>query len=387
MKKHKPVVAHLHSSFFAKPETFIYHYISNLRRLHPICLAWKLANLDQFPFPREDLYCLKFNRYTPKWFYYGIIKKYLDRDLLIERIIKERNAKLIHAHFGQSGVYALKIKKALGVPLITTFYGYDLSRQSTIKKFIKEYKFLFQEGELFIVEGPSMKSKLVSLGCPREKIQIQRIAISLDRIQFRVRKPKKPNEKVILIFAGRFVEKKGLVYALKAIEQVRKKHKNFEFRILGDGPLKPVLEEFIKNNNMESYVKMLGFLTYENYLSEMQTADIFVHPSVTASDGDSEGGAPTTILEAQAMGMPVVSSYHADIPNIVVPDKSALLSEEKDMETLSQNIIYLLENQKVWEQMGHIGRKFVESHHDIKKAVGALEDKYDSLLKNHKIQA
>ena len=109
MQNSKPVVAHINSQFFAKSETFVYNYISNLKHFQPICLAWKLNNLEQFPFPKEDLYYLKFNRYSFKWFYYGMIKKYLRRDLIMERIIKKRNAQLIHAHFGPSGVYALKL--------------------------------------------------------------------------------------------------------------------------------------------------------------------------------------------------------------------------------------------------------------------------------------
>jgi len=376
----KSVVAHINHTFFAGSETFIYHYISNLQHFHPICLCWGLANLKQFPFPQDDMYSLALKRYTLKWLFYGGLKKIFNRDFRAEKIIKGHKARLIHAHFGPFGVYAINLKKVLGIPLITSFYGFDISQLPQKKEWIERYKILFQESNLFFVEGPYMKSQLVVLGCPEKKIQIQRIAIPLDKIPFRPRKPKAADEKVILIFAGRFVEKKGLLYALAASRMVYEKYKNFEFRIIGDGRLKPAIEKFIKNNRMVDYVKLLGFLTYENYLKEMQQADIFIHPSITASDGDSEGGAPTTILEAQAMGMPVVTTYHADIPNIVVPNTSALLSNEKDMLSLSQNITYLLENQDIWGNMGSVGREFVYTYHDIRKEVNALEKKYNSLL-------
>ena len=113
----------------------------------------------------------------------------------------------------------------------------------------------------------------------------------------------------------------------------------------------------------------------------MKNADIFIQPSVTSQSGDTEGGAPTVILEAQAAGMPVIATTHADIPNIVVPGKSALLSAEKDSIGLSKNIEHLLNNQDSWEIMGRFGREFVTQHHDIKKEVIGLENKYMALLK------
>jgi colanic acid/amylovoran biosynthesis glycosyltransferase len=112
----------------------------------------------------------------------------------------------------------------------------------------------------------------------------------------------------------------------------------------------------------------------------MSLADIFIHPSVTSESGDSEGGAPTVILEAQAMGLPVVSTTHADIPNIVQPQKSALLSRERDLPGLVSNILSILENQDQWAAMGEAGRAFVEQYHDIKKEVVSLEQKYSALL-------
>lgn len=377
----KPVVAHINNEFFAESETFIYHYISNLKRFQPICLAWSVKNLNEFKFPLNDLYYLSFKRFTLKWLIFGGIRKFTGFDLFAENILRKREVKLIHTHFGTNGFYSLKLKKKLKIPMITTFYGYDLSVYDLMDKKKNEYRTLFNECNLFLVEGDFMKKKLINLGCNEDKIKIQRIAIPINRIKFRKRKPKKKSEKVRLIFAGRFVEKKGLIYSLKAVEELYKKTKLFEFFIIGDGPQKKEITEFIEDKKMKDYVRLLGFLPYSEYLREMENSDIFIHPSITASNGDSEGGAPTTILEAQAMGMPVISTNHCDIPNIVVPGKSALLSEEKDWECLAENILYLIKNQEVWENMGVTGRNFVENYHDIDKEVTLLEEKYFYLLK------
>jgi len=372
----KLTIAHIHDTFFAATENFIYHYISNIKYFHVICLASEFVNSNQFPFPAQDLYNIHDRPYDFQWFLW----KLLNRNNELEKVVKQNNVGLMHVHFGFNCIYPLRLRKKYEIPLVTTFYGYDISRLTNVNKWRKKYKELFIHGDLFLVEGQHMKSRLIALGCPSNKIQIQRIAIPIERINVVPRKPKKINEKLILIFCGRFVEKKGIMHALEAVERLSAKYNNFEFRIIGDGPLKSKIEKFIKKCHMHNYVKMLGFLTYEDYLKEMQKADIFIHPSFTTSNGDSEGGAPTTILEAQAMGMPVVSTYHADIPNIVVPGESALLSQEKDIDKLTQNINYLFENQQIWERMGSIGREFVEAHHDIKKEIDSLEEKYRSIL-------
>jgi len=156
---------------------------------------------------------------------------------------------------------------------------------------------------------------------------------------------------------------------------------DYEFRIVGDGPLRASLEAFVQDAGLGELVCFLGFLPYKEHLAEMEKADIFLHPSVTAANGDSEGGAPTVILEAQAHGIPVISTNHADIPNIVVPGRSALLSQERDIASLADNISYLLKNQDIWEEMGREGRHFVEEYHDIEKEIDVLEERYDRLLK------
>jgi len=381
MNNDKRIAAHITHTFFEGSETFIYNYISHLKAYQPICLAWKFDNLNQFPFPEENMYLLSSDRYSLKWLYNQASKRFSGINPALRTIFKDQNIGLIHAHFGPNGVYALNIKKYFNIPVVTSFYGYDLSNYSTIKKWKRGYEVLFMEGDIFLVEGLCMKSKLAALGCPEEKIEIQRLGIPLDQIDFIPRQPKKDKERTILIFSGRFVEKKGIIYALMAMRELIKTYSNLELHLIGDGPLRQEIKEFIKTNNMDNYVKLSGFLSYSDYLKKMQNGDIFVHPSITASDGETEGGAPMVILEAQAMGMPVVSTLHADIPNIVVPGKSALLSEEGDYAALAKNIAYLLENQETWIEMGRAGRMFVDTYHNIEKEVEALEKKYDAVLK------
>jgi colanic acid/amylovoran biosynthesis glycosyltransferase len=375
-KRSKPVVAHVHTTFFVRSETFIYQYISCHKRFRPIDAASAFENLDQFPLPRKDRFALQPTRPSLGW----LLEKLHGPDIHLERAVNKSKARLMHAHFGTSGMSALPAATHTKIPLVTTFYGFDITRQAKEESWMSRYRQLFQHGRLFLVEGPHMKSHLAGLGCPEAKIRVQRIAISTNTIVCRPRTAKSSGDSVVFIFSGRFVEKKGLLYALRAFRQLRCKYNNFEFRIIGDGPLRQEIQDFVVINQMTDYVKLLGFLSYKDYLTQMSLADVFVHPSVTAADGDSEGGAPTTILEAQAMGMPVVSTLHADIPNVVAAGASALLCRERNVAELSDNLTYMMENQNSWKDMGIAGREFVQTHHDVSKEIDKLEDKYDALL-------
>jgi colanic acid/amylovoran biosynthesis glycosyltransferase len=304
------------------------------------------------------------------------------RDLYVERILRREKVRLLHAHFGPSGVRALTYKRGTRLPLVTTFYGFDLSTLARQDVWRRRYSRLFEQGDLFLVEGPFMKDRLAGLGCPERKIQIQRIGIPVNEIAFRPRLPKPAGANAVAIFSGRFVEKKGLLVALEACAAVRKREEGFEFRIIGDGPLRRDVESTIERLGMGSYVKLLGFLGYREYLEEMMAADFFLHPSVTASDGGSEGGAPTTILEAQATGMPVISTTHADIPNVVLPGQNALLAPEGSVVALAEHIGLLVTEQDRWQAMGAAGRRFVEEHHDVRRQAATLEDKYEGLVRS-----
>jgi len=381
----RPVIANMnYPSFLAKSETFIYNSLMQMERFRPICLAWNHANQDIFPFLREDLYLIPGGRGLPVRFLSGLQRWCFGRDAFAERtalkILKDRHALLIHAHFGTSGVYAGRLKKMLAIPMVTTFYGFDVSKLARNRTWLKWYRELFALGDLFLVEGPFMKMRLQELGCRSDKVGIQRIGIPIERLTFRPRKPKKAGEPVVLLFSGRFVEKKGILNALRAVYAAHAQGAHLEFRLIGDGPLMASIRRFLREYGMQDYVHLLGYLPYADYLAEMQKADIFVHTSVTASDGDSEGGAPTTILEAQALGMPVIATRHADIPNVVVPGESALLSPEGDWKDICSNLGSMLDRQEAWEDMGRSGRSHVETHHDIRKETRSLENRYAALL-------
>jgi colanic acid/amylovoran biosynthesis glycosyltransferase len=374
-------VAQFRHTFFLPTNTFIYNYLSAMESVQPICIAYRKNIIRSFPYkkPIIELY--------PKDLIHRSIRKFrLFCNLENEtyqfdlpktfRTLEHYGVKLLHAHFGYTGCQVLTIKRKTKLPLITTFYGVDISAFANEIRWKNEYEMLFIEGDRFFVEGPYMRRRLIELGCPQEKIDIQRIGLQIDKYPYRPRLPKARNKAVRVLFCGRLQEKKGLLYAIEAVHHVYKRLGNLEFIVIGDGELRSDVEKKIDQYTMGDYTSLLGFQSHESMIGEMDSADIFIHPSVTASNGDSEGGAPTTILEAQACGLPVLSTTHADIPNVVLPGESALLVQERDVEALSNKLFSLVKEQERWATMGLNGRNFVEGFHDISNEVKLLEERY-----------
>ncbi len=372
----KQVIAHYHETYLAPTETFIYEYLRMIKAYDPFFMCKNLINLDRFPFGR--VYSL--SQLNGLWVYINAkSKKWLNRELYFEHLLKKNNARLIHAHFGPNGWSLLSTKRRLKVPLITTFYGWDMSVFPRQEIWQVRYRELFNQGDLFLVEGGNMKNKLMELGCPPEKIRIQRIAIDVGQFKPREKRDKQ-RKKMKILFCGRFVEKKGLIYALKALKSLINKIPDVEFVVVGDGDLRPEIEKFISENSMEKYITLMGNLPLSSLADHMRDADIMLQPSVTAENGDSEGGAPTVLLEAQATGLPVVSTFHADIPEVVLDGRSGFLCPERDPMALTEKIIYLIEHPEVREAMGKEGRRHVEANYNIYVEVNKLEQVYSEVI-------
>ena len=369
--KDRPVVACCLARYLPPSQTFIYEQVRDIRAVQMIVLAGERENTALFPLP--DVYFSDEGRFTWSWLQSQIDRKVL-HILPRERVARRKEVRLLHAHFGASSAWTLPLKHRLGVPLITTFHGYDISRRSTIEEWEEPYKELFAEGDLFLVGGGYMRRRLVELGCPEEKVEVHHLGIDTRKFAFTPRRSG-DNGKVVLLFVGRFTEKKGLPYALQAISLVYPGHRNIEFRIIGDGELRPQIEGLIRELGLGECVTLLGAQSNAVVAEEMARAHIFLSPSVTAANGDSEG-TPIALMEAQSSGMPVVSTYHADIPEVVLDGKSGFLVAERDVEALAERISHLIESPQSMEAMGEAGRMHIEESYNSHLSARKLEEIY-----------
>lgn len=380
----KATVGHLKIHYLELTETFIYAYLVNARRFDPLVLTDVARNLSLFPIPcsylitQGEIEGLRRSMGARSGPFLRIFLGTLDYPNCFERFIREHGIGLLHAHFGGAGCRAVRLKRRVGVPLVTTFYGVDASRLLNAPEQREALRRLFREGDLFLALGKDMVGRLRAAGCPEEKLRIQRLGVDVEQIAFRPRRWP-DGRRVVLLYCGRLVEKKGILYALEAFARLADRWKNLEFRVVGGGPLRPALERAVRRMNLQDRVALRGAVPHAEALKEMQNAHLFLLPSLTAPDGDMEG-TPTVLLEAQASGLPVVSTFHADIPEVVLDGETGFLVPERDSRALTDRLSHLLKNPDRWPEIGLAGRRHIERRYNIHREVEALEKIYADLL-------
>jgi colanic acid/amylovoran biosynthesis glycosyltransferase len=285
---------------------------------------------------------------------------------------------IIHCHFGLRGVIGANLQyTGLEGKSLTTFYGHDLS------SYLREhgnnvYQELFKRGDCLLPICHYFEQKLLKLGCPADKIRVLPLGVELPKFQFtpRIRQPHKP---VNILTVARLIPKKGHEYALKSLAPLIKHYPDIHYTIAGDGPLRNALMSLVAELNLHNHVTFTGAVDQSEVIALCKKAHLFLLPSGTDEHGEEEG-TPTVLLEAQAMGLPVISTRHSGIPEIVRDHQSGLLVPEKNIEALTAAIKTLLETPQSWGRMGEAGRRFVEQHHDIRQLNQQLLTIYEDVL-------
>lgn len=374
----RPQTLYVLDSFLPRSEVFIYNYYRAHTAWKPIILCCQRQNADEFP--AEEIYQYPMAS-APSLFSMGAIRFWGSR--LVEKVtgqspwqhqvkalLKRIRPDVIHAHFAPMGWAVAPVARELGIPLVTTCYAWDISVLPRQALWRRRYQDLFAACDLFLIEGPHLSELAMDLGMPEEKIRIQHIAIEMEK--YPSWKPSWENPTVL--FVGRFVEKKGLIYALKAFCRIRDEIPNARFRVIGDGPEKPRALDYVRTHNLAASVQFLGMKPHHEMIAELVKANALIYPSVWAANGDNEGGIGTVLLEAQAVGTPIVSTYHADLPYGLASVPGIYLATERSVDGLVARL-----RQALQEQV-RVDSRFVRERHDVQKEVVRLEEKYQTLV-------
>ena len=172
----------------------------------------------------------------------------------------------------------------------------------------------------------------------------------------------------------------GAPDAARAFARVAKSRPDIILHCIGNGNYAQQVRDILEKENVMKQCVFHGYLSYDAYLSILGKTDIVLAPSVTGADGDTEGGAPVVVTEAQAAGIPVAGSTHCDFPDIVVHNKTGLLCEEHDWEALAANLASLVDDGVLRKNMGDAARARAAELFSIQKQVSSLNTLYRSLL-------
>jgi len=362
-------VAHLTVQYLNFSETFIYEQIRLMKRFDPVVFTLSTKNLDSFPV--NNIFSVSSLPYI-KQKGEGI-RSVLGRSAYFRGLIKKLDIKLIHAHFAYMGSYAMQFKKYYDIPLVTSLYGLDIYMHTKNPLYRYQLKRLFKKGDLFIGYSSIMTERAIELGCPPEKAMTLTVGIDLNKFRF---KEKKPGKIINILYIGRLVEKKGVIYGVQAFAKSYQKHKNIRMTIVGDGPLYSAIDTEIKKLGMTDQIKMLGYVPDTSAL--LDNADFFISPSVVAKNGDAEGGINVTVIEALACGIPAIVTKQTQ-SDLIFDGKTGFIAKERDSDDLSEKINAMIETPELISKFGIIGRQMVEKL-DSSIQVAKLENIYKELI-------
>lgn len=360
----------------------IYHLPDPIEN-YIVCESTK--NLDSFRLPN----IINFSE-TSRWRYYwdkGLRKMRIRRHLgfLVEQA-RVHGAHVLHSHFGDVAWANLGAARRAGLRHVVSFYGYDVNRLVRLDpRWKQRYRTLFDQIDCVLCEGSYMAQGIVKLGCPTHKIRVHHLGVSLDKFPFRPR-TWNSHEPLRILIAATFREKKGIPCALETLGRLQHKLP-LQITIIGDATYeersrveKEKILAVINKHNLGSKTRLLGYQPHAIFTEEAYKHHVFFSPSKTASDGDSEGGAPVSIIEMAASGMPIISTRHCDIPEVIHHGVTGLLADEEDVEGLLGHFERLVERPDLWRGMLEAGRRHIELEYDVRNQSQGLAAIYRKLV-------
>ena len=363
-------------------ETFIHAQANALRSFHPQYIGLSPSN-PSLPIPSDAI------SLTPDKSLLSRCRAQLYNSTgvapFFHRRVNLTSPVLIHAHFAPDGAAALPLATALQVPLLVTLHGYDVTvRDANLRKtlagklYLRRRPRLWEHASLFLCVSNFIRDQAIETGFPKDKLRVHFIGI--DRQLFRATEGRP--EKLVL-FVGRLVPKKGCIHLLRSMRRVQDQEPSARLVIIGDGPLRASLETTSKDLRLRC--EFLGGQPSAVVKEWIRRANLLCIPSVTASDGGGEG-LGMVILEAQAMGRPVVGFRSGGIPEALLDGVSGLLAPVGDEEKLASHILRYLQDEIFWQGSSAQAIEWTAERFDIDRQTRELESIYNETLEMHRTE-
>lgn len=378
-------IAHLFDTYLNVTENWSYRLISQLKEVEVYIVTATILNRNTFPLPlarfSTPLYTQPIMPDSPV--IYRLLKLF-SRVYWLNFVLPHdlKQVDLLHAHFSVVGWEYRKLQRKLDIPLVVSFYGFDyewLPRNHP--EWQKRYKILFDEAALFLAEGSAGREKLVSMGCPEYKVRVARLGVNLNEIPFVLRS--KGTNSLKLVQVASFTEKKGHTTTLRAFARAAELYPNMYLTLVGKDPfgLRAELDEIIAEYGITNRVEFVDGIDFAKLHEFLIDFHVFIHPSRHSGSGDSEGGAPIVLLDAQATGMPVLTTNHCDIPDEVIHNVTGILVQENDDEGLAEAIgrFYKM-GEAEYHNFCTNARRHIEENYDVIKSAEKLREIYTEVI-------
>jgi len=376
-------VLHFRRLFSTLSEFFIYDPIREMARrgVDTHVLSVMRMNRSMRPFPAHYLVRAPRSFHSPRLL--GKLASTLglseaDRLLwpLERRLLRSKVARIepdvIHAHFGPDGCLIRPVAEKLGIPLVVTFYGYDVSRlvHQSWKKWQREYLALFESAALLVGISNYLVDRLVDLGASRDKTILLHPGVNLERFAYRDPAADYRGGPVRCLHVGRLTAKKAPLRLLQAFQLAGEKigDQRLELDVIGDGELADACQEEIGRLAIRDRVRLHGGVPHNRVVEQLGRAHIYTQHCMLAPDGDTEG-LGVSFVEASASGLPIVTTRHNGIPDIVLAGQTGLLSPEGDVPAMAENLARLAQQPERWKELGRRGRQHVEAEFSLVNSV------------------
>jgi glycosyltransferase involved in cell wall biosynthesis len=368
-------VALFSTRFVPYSQTFIYDEVQSHERYDIDVFCKERLNEEQFPYDETHVHR------PPEWAekIYENIAYWPSFDRKLQR----GNYDLIHAHFGTAAVYTLPYVRRHNLPLVVTFHGNDVGDLFGPNRFFpRQWRYwalsssIFQQADLLLAVSRELAELLGELGADRKKIAVHRLGIDLSK--FNRADESRDSPRIALV--GRFTEKKGFRYALRACARAFQEGYDAEVIVLGSGELEAELRDIVAENGIQDRVAFRGVVPHDEVAHVLARTDVLLTPSVVTRTHDRDSGIMVA-KEASASGVPVIGTYHGGIPSIIDDGETGYLVPERDVPALTDRLTTLLENAALRRRMGKAARDKMEREFDLHDRVRALEQQYDDVLR------
>lgn len=291
------------------------------------------------------------------------------RELL--RRLRRCNTTSILANYGPTGVALLPVAKQLGIPLAVHFHGYDAYTHSLTEKHSSSYAHLAREAAAVIVVSQHMADQLGTLGFSAKQLHLIRYGVDESRFRTKSQAPESP----VFFAAGRFVDKKAPYLTLLAFQKTHQVLPHARLILAGTGELLETTRNLAAALGLHDAVDFPGILSPEEVAAHMRHATAFVQHSITPrvgpATGDSEG-TPVAILEAMMSGIPVISTRHGGIPEVLRNGETGFLVEERDFDAMANAMTHLATHPQLAANMGAQARNDALQHHTATQYIHQL---------------